>query len=130
MSDEQHLTRAVERIWKATFALGLFGAATLLIWRGWTWSTGFLLGAAISALNFHWLHKVAIAVGGGGRAKPRVAVVLGLRYLILSGIAYVILKYSEISLPAMFWGLFVAVAAVVLEILYELIYARNGTVDH
>ena len=35
-----------------------------------------------------------------------------------------------IVLFAMLWGLFVAVAAVVLEILFELIYARNGTVDH
>jgi len=131
MSDEQHLAGAVARIWKATVGLGLFGASVLLIWRGWTWSTGFALGAAISALNFHWLHRVATAVGGTGKqTKPRVAIVLGLRYVILGGIAYVILKYSAISLSAMFWGLFVAVAAVVLEILYELIYARNGTVDH
>jgi hypothetical protein len=59
-----------------------------------------------------------------------MAVILGLRYVILGGIAYGILKYSAVSLPAMFWGLFVTVAAVILEILFELVYARNGTVDH
>jgi hypothetical protein len=129
MSDEQHLAGAVSRIWKVTFALGAAGALALFIWRGWTWSAGFALGAAISGLNFHWLHRVAANIGNT-HAKPRVAVVLALRYVILGGFAYGILKYSEISLAAMFWGLFVAVAAVVLEILFELIYARNGTVDH
>jgi hypothetical protein len=129
MSDERHLAQAVERIWKLTFALGGFGASVLLIGWGWTWSAGFAIGAAISALNFHWLYRVATNIGSS-QAKPRVAVVLGLRYVILGGVAYGILKYSAISLPALFWGLFVAVAAVVLEILFELIYARNGTVDH
>jgi hypothetical protein len=40
--------------------------------------------------------------------------------------------YVEIlcSLPAALSGLFVSVAAVILEILLELAYARNGTVDH
>jgi hypothetical protein len=129
MSDEQHLAGAIGRIWKITFALGIAGAIGLLFWRGWMWSSGFALGAAISALNFHWLKRVATTLGSA-QAKPRVAVVLGLRYLLLGGVAYAILKYSAISLFAMFWGLFVAVAAVVLEILFELAYARNGTVDH
>jgi hypothetical protein len=129
MSDEQHLAGAIERIWKVTCILGIAGALGLLIWRGWTWSAGYALGAAISALNFHWLKRVATTLGSA-HAKPRVAVVLGLRYLILAAMAYGILKYSAISLSAMFWGLFVAVEAVVLEILFELAYARNGTVDH
>lgn len=129
MSDEQHLARAVERIWKVSFALSAAGVAGLLLWRGWAWGLGFAFGAAISALNFHWLKRVAVTIGST-QAKPRVAVVLGLRYVILGAVAYVILKYSAISLYAMFWGLFVAVAAVVIEILFELTYARNGTLDH
>jgi hypothetical protein len=129
MSDEQHLARAVQRIWRVSFALGAAGTAGLLLWRGWTWGLGFALGAAISALNFHWLKRVSVTIGST-QAKPRVAVVLGLRYVILGTVAYVILKYSAISLYAMFWGLFVAVAAVVIEILFELVYARNGTLDH
>jgi|SRR5262245_1915211 len=129
MTDEHHLTRAIERIWKLTFAIGAAGSAGVLLWQGWSWGAGFALGAVISALNFHWLKRVVANIGSA-QAKPRVAVVLGLRYLILGALAYVILKYSAISLHAMFWGLFVAVAAVVLEILFELVYARNGTLDH
>ena len=48
---------------------------------------------------------------------------LGLRYLLLGLGAYVILKFSEISLTAVLVGLFVSTAAVILEILIELIYA-------
>jgi hypothetical protein len=129
MSDEQHLERAVARIRKLTIALSVAGVIGMLLWRGWPWGLGFALGGGLSALNFHWLKRAASTIGTA-QAKPRMAVVLGLRYLILGGIAYVILKYSAISLSAMFWGLFVAVAAVVLEILFELVYARNGTVDH
>jgi len=128
MSDEQHLARAVERIWKITFAIGAGGALALFAWRGWTWGAGFALGSAISALYFRWLKQVAMALGSAA-AKPRMAVLLGLRYLLLGGAAYVILKYTAISLPAMFWGLFVAVAAVILQILFELVYG-NRTVNH
>ena len=88
-----------------------------------------LIGSAVSALNFRWLKQLTQALGSG-TAKPRTAVFLGMRYLLLGGGAYVILKYSAISLPAALSGLFVSVAAVVLEILLELAYARNGTVDH
>ena len=64
-------------------------------------------------------------------AKPRKAVFLGMRYLLLGGGLYVILKFTAISLPPTLAGLFLLVAAVMLEILFELaMYARNGTVDH
>jgi hypothetical protein len=84
-----------------------------------------VLGAIISALNFRWLKQVAMMLGSG-RARPRAAVALGLRYLLLAGAAYVILKYSVISLPATLSGLFVAVAAVIFEILFQLAYARDN----
>lgn len=129
MSDERHLARAVDRIWKGIAILGAGGALAFLAWRGWKWSLGFALGSAVSAVNFHWLKQVAESLGDT-QAKPRMAVLLGLRYLLLGGCSYVILKYSEISLPALFWGLFVAVAAVILEIVFELLYAQNGTLDH
>jgi hypothetical protein len=50
---------------------------------------------------------------------------MGLRYLLMCGGAYVIVKYSNISLSAALAGLFVAVAAVIVEILFQLIYARS-----
>src|SRR5262249_24046705 len=95
---------------------------------GWRGGSGFLLGALISYLNFHWLKRTVYALGEVASGKPpraRMAVFLGLRYLLLGLAAYGILKLSEISLTALLAGLFVPAAAVILEILIELIYART-----
>ncbi len=127
--DELWMDRAIVRIWKLVWAIGAGGAIALLVWRGWAWGAGWVIGTAVSALNFRWLQQLVAGLGGEA-AKPRKAVFLGMRYLLLGGGAYVILKFSAISLLAALSGLFVSVAAVIVEILLELTYARNGTVDH
>ena len=127
--DQLWMDRAVARIWKLIWAIGAAGAVALVAWRGWWWGAGWVIGTAVSALNFRWLKQLVLAIGGEA-AKPRQAVFLGMRYVLLGGGAYVILKFSAISLPAALSGLFVSVAAVIVEILLELAYARNGTVDH
>ncbi len=126
---ESWMATAVARIWKIIWMMGALGAVVLMLWRGWTWSAGWLLGTAVSALNFRWLKQLADSLGVEA-AKPRKAVFLGFRYVFLGSGAYVILKYSAISLPAALSGLFVSVAAVILEILFELAYARDRTVHH
>ena len=127
--DQLWMDRAVARIWKLIWAIGAAGAVALVAWRGWWWGAGWAIGTVVSALNFRWLKQLVLAIGGEA-AKPRQAVFLGMRYVLLGGGAYVILKFSAISLPAALSGLFVSVAAVIVEILLELAYARNGTVDH
>src|ERR1035441_8842603 len=127
--DQLWMDRAVARIWKLIWAIGAAGAVALVAWRGWWWGAGWVIGTAVSALNFRWLKQLVLAIGAEA-AKPRKAVFLGMRYVLLGGGAYVILRFSAISLPAALSGLFVSVAAVIVEILLELAYARNGTVDH
>jgi len=127
--DQRLLETGIERIWKVIGLAAGSGAAVLFFWRGWTWSAGWLIGSAVSAVNFRWLKQLTESLGET-TAKPRKAVFLGMRYLLLGGGSYVILKYSPISLPAALAGLFVSVAAVIVEIVFELVYARNGTVDH
>jgi hypothetical protein len=129
MAGDAGADRAVARIWKLMWAIGAGGAVALMVWRGSSWGAGWLIGTAVSALNFRWLKQLTDAIGGE-TAKPRKAVFLGMRYVLLGAGLYVILKYSAISLPAALAGLFVSVAAVIAEILFELAYARNGTVDH
>ena len=122
------LDRAVGRIVRLTLALTVLGAAVYFVKAGWRGGCGFLLGGLISYLNFHWIKRTVYALGEAAGGKPpraRVAVFLGLRYLLLGLGAYVILKFSEISLQAALVGLFVPAAAVILEILIELIYART-----
>lgn len=131
MTDPEFFARATRRIERWVAALALSGAAAALIWGGWRAAGGFALGAAISWLNFRWMKRLVDALGGGpARPRGRVAMLFGLRYLILASGAYVILRFSAMSLPALFAGIFVAVAAVLAEIVFELLYARNGTVDH
>ena len=121
MTDPEY---ALERIHKAGFALGAGGTIALLAWRGWMWGGGFALGSIISWLNYRWLKQVAYAVGTE-RPPKRVVILFGLRYAILGGGAYVILRFSQISVPAVLWGLFVSVAAVIVEIIIQLAYART-----
>jgi hypothetical protein len=66
------------------------------------------------------------SLGRAAAGKPpkiRVAVFLGLRYLLLAAGGYVILNFTTLSLAAGLIGLFVPAAAVILEILFELVYA-------
>lgn len=126
MDREQALFEAaLRRITRASVALAAAGASVCLIWRGWKWAVAYLLGAAASYLNFRWLKRVVDALGGAlsARPSPKFAILIGLRYLVLAAGAYVIVNFTSLSLPAALLGLFVPVAAVILEIVFELIYA-------
>ena len=123
--DEGFYQRAEARIARVMMVLAAGGVVAMLVWRGWAWGAGFALGAAASWLGFHWLRQVVHAVSGRGRARRRLALLGGLRYVLLGVGAYVIVRYSSISLAAALAGLFVSAAAVIVEILFELVYARN-----
>jgi hypothetical protein len=131
MTDPEELLaeRALERIVKATFAIAAGGAIGAFAWKGWTWGAGFVLGSLASWLNFRWLKHLVEALAGMRPRKARVAVFAGLRYALLGCGAYVIVMYSPISIVATLAGLFVSVAAVIVEILFQLVYARR-TLDH
>jgi hypothetical protein len=124
--DELFLDRALRRIQALMAILSAAGMIASALYGGWRWMAGFLLGAAASWINFRWLQQMVNALGQAARKKlpkARVAIFLGLRYLLLGAGGYVILNYSALSLVAALIGLFVPVAAVILEVLFELIYA-------
>jgi hypothetical protein len=125
MIDDRFFDRALTRISKAMVALSAGGVIAASAWRGWTWGAGFALGAAASWLNFYWLKQIVDALGSSRPTRKRVAVLAGLRYALLGGGSYVILRYSSVSLTAAMIGLFVSAAAVIVEICFELVYARN-----
>ena len=122
-TDDQVLEGALIRMVRGMALLAAAGTLVFLFFRGWTWGAGFAIGAAVSWLNFRWLKQIADALGGK-RPRARLAVILGLRYLLLGAGAYVIVRFTSISLPAALAGLFVAVAAVIFEIFFQLVYAR------
>ncbi len=124
-AEQLHFETALRRIARGTVALGAAGCAICLFWRGWKWALAYLLGAAASYLNFRWLKRVVDALGGAlsARPSPKFAILIGLRYVLLGAGAYVIVNFTSLSLPAALIGLFVPVAAVILEIIFELTYA-------
>jgi ATP synthase I chain len=125
--DQAYFDAALRRI--VHWSVGLAGAGCLicLVLRGWNWAAAFLLGAGAGYLNFRWLKRIVDALGAASEARPRArfAVLSGLRYLLLAAGAYAILNLTNLSLPAALTGLFVPVAAVILEIIFELIYASH-----
>jgi hypothetical protein len=124
--DELFLDRALARIHNFMAVLGAAGTVASGLYGGWRWMAGFLLGAGASWINFRWLKQLVNSIGETAAKKTpktRVAVFLGMRYLLLAAAGYVILNYSTLSLWAALIGLFVPAAAVILEVLFELIYA-------
>ena len=124
--DQAFLERALVRIHRLIALLSIAGFVASSVYGGWKWAVGFGLGAAASWINFRWLRQMVDSLGQATAGKPpraRVAVFLGLRYLLLAAAGYVILNYSKLSVAAGLIGLFVPAAAVILEILFELVYA-------
>ncbi len=125
MSTPNDHPRLIRRLQIFLLWATIAGALGAQIFGGWRWSLGFLLGAAASYANFRNLHSIVNAVG-----TPRSTGGLGaaawilFRFIVLVLGAFVILKFTKISLYAAFTGLFCSVAAVVLEAVFELTYER------
>jgi ATP synthase I chain len=129
-AEERQLLIGVEpRIFRATLILGLIGAAGFWIWQGAGWAAGFSIGAALSAVSFHWMkgavNKLADTIlASDADSRPRGSAGAVSRFILrygLIGIAgYVIFRSSVISLVAFFAGLFVSIVAVLIEIGYQI----------
>jgi hypothetical protein len=115
---------ALRRIYLGMKWLACAGALAGLCFKGWLWALAFLLGAVASYWNFSGLHQAVDALGPNARpTRKRLFVFLGLRYLLLGGAGYVIVKVFGMNAIAAVIGLFVPVAAVFVETLYELVHA-------
>ncbi len=102
-------------------------AATVAVWAGlgWQFGSGFICGCAIAYLNFHWLKKGVFALADrvtriGQRASSRGIVLrFLLRYFLIALAAYVIFRVSLAGLYGLLAGLFLPVAAILCEAIYE-----------
>jgi ATP synthase I chain len=126
--DQLFYGRALARIQFLMLFLSAAGMGVAAVYGGWRWAAGYLLGALASYANFRWLKQMVSALSDAATSKSpgtRAAVIFGLRFLLLGMSGYAIFNFSTLSLAAAFVGLFVSVAAVILEILFELMYART-----
>ncbi len=124
---------AYGRIVRLMLVLGVVLSVLALIRFGVVIAAGFVVGCAIGMLNFHWLKRVVSAVverAAGTGERPRSAgVVLRflLRYLLVAAAAYAIFRVSLASLYGLLAGLFLPVAAILVEAVYEVYAAlRRG----
>src|SRR5579862_370194 len=120
---EDFYTIALARMSRLAAAVGVAGTRGALVWKGPRTAVGFLVGALISMVNLRWWTSLASALGNTPGSPPLrgSTALLGMRYLLVGAAIYVIVKVLEITLAAVLAGLFVSVAAVIIEILFELV---------
>ncbi len=106
-------------------ALGLAALVTSAVAFGWHTGVGFTIGGAVSFLNFYWLKKVVAGVAaltirkGAPVSSRRIVQRFLLRYFLMALAAFVILTVSRESVYGFFAGLFLPVAAMLCEAVYE-----------
>ncbi len=112
------------RTFMAVLAPFLISAAC---WKfGMRPAIGFACGCAIAYINFHWLKRVITGfvdrATGTATSQSGSGIVFRflVRYLLMAVGAYVILTVSPASLNGLLAGLFLPVAAIGCEAIYEL----------
>jgi hypothetical protein len=125
--DPAFYDRAFARIDRISIVLAILAVAAMYIRLGWRGALGCAIGAVLSWFSFRLWKRLANSIGAPGAGSPASATFLGLRYLLLGGIVFVIISYLEVSLLAVLAGLFVSVAAILVEIAYELITTTYKT---
>jgi hypothetical protein len=125
IAEESFYGGALGRIRLLMLVLGLGGLA-IALWRfGWWTALGVFLGCAIAYLNFHWLKSAVAGLAdrvSSGNAQSGAGIVARflLRYVLLGIAAYATLTGFPASLRGLFAGLFLPVAAILCEAVYEL----------
>jgi len=122
-SDPAFYDRAIRRISRLTLILGFIGAAAVASVRGVRDGLAFLIGASLSYVSFWGWQQLANAITPG--RKPRSAKFFILRMIAILALAYVIIRFLGLNIAVAVAGLLVSTVAVLLEIIYELIYART-----
>jgi hypothetical protein len=122
---EKFYAGALPRIGR--FMLGLSPLMFVGIWLkfGFRTAIGFAFGCAIAYINFHWLKRViaGFADRATGADTPHsgqgIVFRFLLRYVLMALGAYAILTVSPASLHGLLAGLFLPVAAIACEAVYE-----------
>jgi hypothetical protein len=122
-----------------TLAFGLAGALFAAARWGWRPGAGVALGAALAWLNFRWLKQgvaalveASTAQAGAEHARVPFGIYVKFfgRFVLLLVVVYVILSRSLLPLLSVFGGLFAVAAAVMIELMWELVRAGHEPETH
>ena len=117
---------AVTRILRCMIVVSVLFTAVAWLRFGWRMALGFACGSAIAYWNFCWLERVVGAladrVTNTGTPASGRSVVAGFlfRYLLMALGGYAIFNFSTASLYGLLAGLFLPVAGIACEAVYEL----------
>ena len=140
-AEERLLSGADRRMATTMWIVGIAAMPLCWLWQGWRGAGGFAIGAVLSAVNFRWMKGAVSSLAtlasqtasALGEPPPRpagsagMAIRIVLRYALIGAGAYVIFKSSIVSLGAFFAGLFLYLAAILVEVAYEIFYSiRNA----
>ncbi|HLH00996.1 MAG TPA: hypothetical protein VKX49_32125 [Bryobacteraceae bacterium] len=121
-TDPEFYTRALRRVGVIILALGTIGAGALTTLKGFRMGLAFLIGALFSYASFWGWQHLVLALSPGARHKRSWRFVV--RIVLLGAAALAIIRLLGLNVAAAVTGLLVSAAAVILEIVFELIYAR------
>jgi hypothetical protein len=119
-SEPDSYRQFIRRVSWIILGLGLAGAMSLAVVKGVRSGAAFLIGAAVSFGSFWGWQSVVDKIGPNPRKRGRSFFVL--RLVALVALAWVIIKFLGLNVAAAALGLLVSGAAVVLEIIYELVF--------
>jgi hypothetical protein len=130
---EAFFAGALHRIRRISVVLAIAG--TIVVWLkfGVAIGAGFVIGCVVSYVNFIWLERVINSVadrvtqtGQAGEARA-VVIRFMLRYGFIAIACFVILVCFKSSVYGLLGGLFLSVAAILCEAVYEgLVSVRKG----
>ena len=120
---ESFYSGALARISRYMLLLAVLSSALLLLRFGWPIALGFAAGCAIAYLNFHWLKRAVTALADRitqtGSRRGRVVWKFVLRYVLAGIAAYLLFRLAPVTLKGFLAGLFLPVAAILCEAVYE-----------
>lgn len=98
---------------------------------GWRFGLGVALGCAVAYANFYWLKRIVSGLADratqqGHPSGTGIVFKFFIRYALLGIGAYVIFSVSLVSLYGFLCGLFLPVAAILVEAVYEVQAALRG----
>ena len=124
---EKFYDGAYGRIWRITASLAAMFAVAATVGFGWRMGISFMVGSGLGTVNFLWL-KRAITTFAGRMVEPNAvpdtrvrasAVRFVARYALVGGTLYVIFTSSVVNTVGVLVGLFLPVAAILIEAVYE-----------